>query len=264
MRTNITLFISLFFCFVSFSFAQLRIYPEGQNVIASPGATIKGNIWVIGADKKLEVEIQPEDWSKGERKSGVDWLKIKLKSNKFTLKPKKIKEIKWEVKVPKEAEGDLVAQIFFASVGMKFGSVNIGTRVAYSLCITVKGTEKVDAEISNFYIRQESKNYGFAVVFKNKGNVHLTTKGEILLKHLQTGSTKQLELHPWLYRCGESFPLWSWLYNEELPKGNYESTAVVYFTDPTGIERNIKSIITFNINETGEITEIKPTKQNVP
>ncbi|MDI6640814.1 MAG: hypothetical protein QME68_00675 [Elusimicrobiota bacterium] len=223
-----------------------------QKVIAPPGETVKGNIWVINTeDKKLEVEIQPEDWSK-DRKSGINWLKIKPK--KFTLKPKKMKEIKWKTIIPKNAEGDLVAQIFFASIGSRLGAVNIGTRIAYGLYITVKGTEKSNAEITKFYVKHDKNKYGFAVVLKNTGNVHLTTRGEIILSDLQNGTTRQLELKPWFYRSGESFTLWSWLL-EPLQIGDYKSTATIFYTDPSGYEQKIDSKIDFSVNDDGEIVE---------
>jgi len=238
-------------------FAQVKIYPETYEVIAPPGEKVKGNIWVIGTeDKKLKVEIQPEDWSDG-RKEGINWLKIKPR--KFTLKPKKMKEIKWKAIVPKTAEGDLVAQIFFTAVtSEKIGRFAIGTRIAQGIYITVKDTEKVDAEITDFYIkqRQRDKNYGLAVVFKNKGNVHLTTKGEITLKHLNTGTTEHLEIKPWFYRSAESFTLWSWL-SKTLLEGDYVAVATVFYNSPTGNEQKIDSRIEFSLNDKGVIIEKK-------
>lgn len=252
-KINGLLSLVLVFCCFRLVNAQVRIYPEGQKVIAPPGETVKGNIWVIGPDdKKLEVEIQPEDWSAGmNRKSGVDWLKIK--PMRFTIQPKEMKEIKWIAKVPKDAKGDLVAQIFFASITSEIGAIKIGTRIAYGLYITVKGTEKVSAEISGIDIKQKNRNTGFAVIFKNTGNVHLRTKGEIILEHLDSGTTRQLELHPWFYRSGESFPLWYWL-TELLNEGKYSAVATVFYTDPTGKEQRVSSKINFSINAKGEIS----------
>ncbi|MFH1540712.1 MAG: hypothetical protein ABID79_02525 [Elusimicrobiota bacterium] len=257
MIKNIVLAIFSFLIFASFAsmevFAQVKVYPEVQEIIAPPGETIKGNVWVIGPeDAELEVEIQPEDWSKG-RKNGVDWLKIKPEE-KFVVKPKKMKEVKWVAVVPKDAKGDLVAQVFFASIGSKLGEVKIGTRVPQSIYITVKGTEKSVGGITNFNVECNNGNYGFAVLFKNTGNVHLTTRGKIILKELQGGTTRALELNPWFYRSGESFALRSWM-QEGLAKGNYESTATVFYTDPAKNEKKVETKIKFSIDEDGKVIE---------
>ncbi|MFH0948655.1 MAG: hypothetical protein V1833_06650 [Elusimicrobiota bacterium] len=251
--------LAVFVCLVFFAcevFAGVKIYPEVQRLVAPPGETIKGNIWVINSgDEKLEVEIQPEDWSKGRRKSSVAWLKIKQKQKKLIVKPKKMKEIKWKIVVPKDAEGDLIAQIFFASVSSeKTGGISIGTRVAQGIYVTVKGTEKPAGEIADFSVKCNNKNHGFAVLFKNTGNVQLTTKGEITLKELQTGTTRMLELDPYFYRPGASFTLWNWL-PERLAEGDYESEATVFFADPSGMEQSTKSKFNFNVNNLGEITK---------
>lgn len=235
-------FVFLLFYLPSILNAQIKVHPEIKKITASPGEKIKGSIWVTGDGK---VKIETEDWTHG-RCKGAQWLKIK--PEEFVVKHGKKKEVKWKVKVPKAAEGDLVAQIFVSSKDTeKFGAFNIGTRIASGLYITVRGTERRNAELLDFFMKQTDKNCGFGVIFKNTGNVHLCTRGKILLNNLKTGTTTHMELRPWFYRAGESFTLWSWL-NRKLSEGKYRSKVMISYTAPSGLEQKIEKTIQFLIN----------------
>lgn len=236
-------------------YTMVTIHPASNKVVAKAGSKVVGHIVVTNPyDVPLKVLVQPEDWSNGKRLSKVEWLKIK--KNEYILKPKKSKKVKFVATVPKDAKGDLISQIFFASLNPETaeGGVGIGTRVGSLLCITVEGTENVNIGIVNFEIKKLQENkYGFLIRAKNSGNVRLPTTGSLKIKDMRTKETKNYEIRPWVLLPEESWPFYVGMDgNIELNSGEYEAEAEIKYTFKD-TEGKISKTIEFSITSNGEV-----------
>jgi hypothetical protein len=231
-------FMVIFLC--SAGVSQVRVYPEMKKIIARSGEKISGNFWVIAPDnREVTVSIMPEDWTKG-RKKDVD--------------SGKRKEVKWKAVVPHDAKGDLIAQIFVASrYKERFTGLLVGARVAYSLYITVMGTEQPEGWISHLDVERADNGYHMDVLFENTGNVSITTKGTVELEHLESGDKYEIEFKPWFYRPGEIFKMRA-VHSGVLSSGKYIARVFISYTEPIGHEHSTSYTGNFTINDEGEVS----------
>ncbi|OGS19244.1 MAG: hypothetical protein A2219_08695 [Elusimicrobia bacterium RIFOXYA2_FULL_50_26] len=113
--------------------AMLSIKPEMQTIEITRGKAYKGFILVTNtAKEKIEVKVQPEDWTDRNNRTtdGLSWLKIKPVS--FSLKPGKTKKVKFSARIPVATASSKVTQFFFSyksgyvkglPTGMRIGSL---------------------------------------------------------------------------------------------------------------------------------------------
>ena len=250
---NVTLrfiFYSLFFTlhsllFTSLSFASFSIYPEVNEIVAPAGAKVKGNFWVFNrTDGTLKMKVEPENWTEG-RKKGIDWLKIK--PLRFEIEPQKYREVKYKAKVPKNARGDIVVQVFFSQEVPEKKGITIGIRVGTIVYITVEGTLEINPEISDFEVIDSDENLGFKILFENKSNVHLKVSGNILIKDEKGREIKKIEIKPWTFLAGQKQPVYCWLKKSDLKKGDYIAFAKILYKGPLKKEGEVNSKLDFFI-----------------
>jgi len=227
--------------------ASIVIYPEVKKVVAPAGTKVRGNIWIYNnSAKKVDVMVEPEDWTNG-RKKGVKWLKIH--PLKFKLKPKKYKQIKYKAKIPKTAEGDLVSQIFFSEEVPKTKGINIKTRIGAIIYITVEGTLNINVEISDFKAIEKDEKILFNLLFANKSNVHLQVKGNISVIDSNGNDLQKIEVKPWTFLAQQTLPIRLCMEKRQLGKGTYTATAQILCIDPVGNTKNVYSKVEFSIDE---------------
>lgn len=221
------LFIILITNFL-FSIVQVvQVYPLKQEVVASNGDKVIGNIWVFNPTQEtLEIKIMPEDWTAGKHSKEVTWLKItKPKKLKFILKPGETKEVKYKGVIPKDAKGTLTAQIFFTSLPKK-EKVFLGTRIASGLFITIKNTEVVDVKIETFdFSIKEDKSLDFVITIKNDGNIRLNIdEGKFEIRDIYGETKFEHSFNKWVLPAGEKWNFYVGR-NEKivLPEGNYKA-----------------------------------------
>ena len=162
---------SLIFMVSGSSFAGVTVDPVTieTSINVDKGLVGSWNVTNTGL-KKVDVTVKMEDWLK----NGVEpdiWLDIENKE--FSVEPKETKEIKYKVNIPipQNVSGELMAMVFFSGVEEES---NVGVSFGVPVYVTIKGTEKIDAEIVdvNAVYSQEHGISGW-VLIKNKSNVHL-------------------------------------------------------------------------------------------
>lgn len=186
---TICLMITLFFGGESYG---LVMGPARFEVSLPPGEIAEGDYYVQNdTDQDAHIVVEPENWFKEAYDYGKleikDWVEFDI--YEFDLKPKEIKKLRLRIKVPKDVKGELVSQIFFtSSVLTEDGkpSESIKARVGAVLYVAIKGTEIVDAEISNIAIskeyREDKKVIKVEASVNNKGNVHIRPTGKVTVE----------------------------------------------------------------------------------
>lgn len=165
--------ILLFFFHTSISgylYAGIGVDPFTLETSAETGKELVGIFRVSNTgDKLIRVSVGFEDWLS----SGVEpktWLKII--PSEFSVNSKEIVEINYVISLLKNTQNsEFMAMVFFNSI--EEGS-NVGAGFGIPVYVSVKGKEKVEAEITevNIDFKSEQGIYGF-VDIRNKGNVHI-------------------------------------------------------------------------------------------
>jgi hypothetical protein len=92
----------------------------------------------------LSVIVEPEDWTHGAggARGTVKWLTVRPRE--FTLSPGQSRKVKYFVRVPKDAHGELRTQVFFTMKTVS-GSSSIQSRLGTIIYVGVSGTERIEA-----------------------------------------------------------------------------------------------------------------------
>ncbi len=183
--------------FVALLFYATRSYglvmgPARFEVSLPPGEIAEGDYYVQNdTDQPAHIIVEPENWFKEAYDYGKldikDWVGFDI--YEFDLKPKEIKKLRLRIEVPKDVKGELVSQIFFTSTVLKEDGQpveGIKARVGSVLYVAIKGTEIVDAEITDIAISKEpGKDKDLLKIeanVKNKGNVHIRPTGQVTIE----------------------------------------------------------------------------------
>lgn len=141
-------------------------------------------------DAPVHVVVEPENWARDAYDYGKldikDW--VTLDCYEFDLKPMEIKKLKLTVRVPKDAKGELVAQIFFTSSAAEGPPGSVRARLGAVLYVAVRGTEIVKAGIRSMDINDipEKNQIKVNVTVRNDGNVHIRPReGRVLIEDLK-------------------------------------------------------------------------------
>ena len=259
------LLLGLFFSF-SPLFAGIGVEPTVVEKCVSQGGKVKGIFTVVNdGDESVQVVVQPENWPR--KREAVDissWLEIK--PEEFELGPKGRKKVKYKVRVPKEAEGELMSMVFFATTAPAGRAVNIRTRFGVALYVTVKGTEVLEGEVSDLKVEkttseEKREKFHFAALVENGGNVHFRPRGKVIIENGEGKKLDEVEMqYGWpvfpdnkqLYRA-------NWQPEEILP-GTYRTVAIFNYGDIySDLDKQFEKNICFEITDKGKIvtTEIE-------
>lgn len=170
--------------------AAVTVSPSRIVLRSHPTKTLTGYFTVENpGDAPIELTVEPEDWAGGigGSRGPVPWLS--LKPTKLTLRPGKVARVKYVVRVPKEATGELRAQVFFTSL-VGGGSVPIRSRLGTIIYVTIKGTERIEGsigQVKGFYTASTpgiAKPDRLELVMRihNRGNAHIIPEGRALIK----------------------------------------------------------------------------------
>lgn len=248
--------------------AGIGVDPTVMEISVSPGGKAKGVFTVVNdGDESVQVVVQPENWPR--RKKAIDitsWLKIK--PEEFKLGAKGVRKVRYKVKVPKEAEGELMSMVFFATTAPAGRAVNIRTRFGVALYVTIKGTEVLEGEISDFKVKkvkskEEKEKLYFTILVENRGNVHFRPRGKVIIEDGEGEKLDEVEVqYGWpvfpenrqLYRA-------NWEPEEILP-GTYKAIAIFNYGDIySELDKQLEKDISFEVTDKGEIVTTEVEKK---
>lgn len=139
----------------------------------------------------LQVIVEPEDWSGGigGARGKVSWLTVK--PTQLTLRPKKQARVKYTVRIPKDAVGELRTQVFFTMEGATVpGTMPMRSRLGTIIYVGIEGTEQIDAEITSvqgFYTAStpgiaQPNRLDLAIDIHNRSNTHIVPDGQVVIR----------------------------------------------------------------------------------
>ncbi len=233
-------------------YAGIIVEPVRQEISVKPGQTFKGKYTVKNPDdKKVEINISARQWVKTGINKDItidNWLKISPTT--IELAPQEKKEIKYEVFLPTSTVGEVSAMISFVPEAKKNQMLNLVLSV--SLYVTAKGTEVIDAKISDISLHQEkAKNLKVAVIVKNKGNVHIRPEGSVIIKKgRKTLNTINLRSGWPVYPDRKYGYIGTWA-NANLKKGKYTAYAHITYGDKLSLTK--KKV--FRIDKNGRVVK---------
>lgn len=256
------LVLLLFLHFSSTIYAGISVKPTVTEIRLSPGKRKVGTFTVANdGDNSLHIKVEPEDWMKKEETVGVSsWLRVK--PLEFELAGGDSRKVKYKIEVPQDAEGELVAMVFFGSITPAGGGLGIQTRFGVSIYVAIEGTEVVEANIEKLdatrYGGGSSDNYGinFGVTVANTGNVHIRPKGKISIENENGERVKDLDIFygfPVFPQAKRTFPaIWR---GGELPPGEYRAKVSINYGELYGLIDKICSYDTvFSVEEGGQVS----------
>jgi len=186
----------------------------------APSKDYTDSIAVKNTEKgSLIITVRIENWTKAV--PSLDWLKVS--PLELELNEGASGEIRYEVKVPKEAKGELNAMIFIEGKPKEIaeGSIGINTSIGVPIYATIAGTEQVEADIeelkavNKFPLSMELK-------IKNSGNVHIRPKGTISVKTKEGKELFTVPLNEYNYPVlPDSSRTWEIKANKKLENGEY-------------------------------------------
>lgn len=259
--------IVIIFAGILFSAAQsygLIMGPARFEVSLPPGEIAEGDYYVQNdTDQPAHIVVEPENWFK----EAYDYGKLEIKdwvefdAYEFDLKPKEIKKLRLRIKVPVNVKGELVSQIFFTSTVLKENGQpvkDIKARVGSVLYVAIKGTEIVDAEITNIAISKEpgkDKNLlKIEVNIKNKGNVHIRPTGKVAIEDKEGEKNIELDLGSGkttlpLQEVG-NYVLWD---NPKLKTGRYKASVTINYGKELNMEKTAALDKIFEVSKDGKV-----------
>jgi hypothetical protein len=184
-KTTFFFTIFLFFIAANLSYGGLIISPARNEVHIARGAVYNGVYTVEnGNDETVTVSVTCEPWHNSPENANVkveEWLSVAKK--KLVLQPHQKADVSFKAKA-KNYTGSLSAMVSFTYSAPKMTGISLMTSVPVYL--TVKGTEKIDFEITGLSLANPAmyKEEGIPATFKvkNNGNLPVRPKGVLTVK----------------------------------------------------------------------------------
>src|SRR3989338_4202903 len=177
--------------------AGLSVSPPRTVLQGKPNKTLTGFFTLTNnGDGLLEVSIEPEDWAGGigGGRGPVPWLQVKTK--KLALRPGKTSRVKFTVRIPKEASGELRAQVFFTSVEVGKasegeGAMSLRSRLGAILYVIAEGTERIEGAITTVQVFYAPSTPGVkrpdrlevVMGIHNRSNAHIVPEGKVTIRN---------------------------------------------------------------------------------
>lgn len=173
----------------------LSITPSVQSFEIMPGDSVEGVVTITNTeDEALVVVPFTKNWfvlPNNKQFKIDDWLK--MRDEKFSLKPGESKKIKFIAKAPKKAQGELVGMLSFRTNSDSRESVAF--MMSGAVYVAVKGTERFAGDIHAMMVTPSTDSVKAGILLRNTGNVHLRPEGimQILNENGQPIANVELE-----------------------------------------------------------------------
>ena len=183
--------------------AAVSVSPPRVVLQAKPKETRVGFFTVENTgDEPLTIKVEPEDWSggMGGKRGAVPWLRVK--PTNLVLGKGKSARVKFTVRVPAGASGELRAQVFFTTESG--GGISMRSRLGAIIYVGVEGTERIEGSLTHTELFYTAATPGVAtpdrleVVMRihNRGNAHIVPEGTIVLRDQEGRTVATIPLPP--------------------------------------------------------------------
>lgn len=181
----ILFYLFLFFIIVNELYAGISVTPGVIETVVSREQEVIQNIKVVNTGKfPAIVNIAIDRFAMGDI-SPSTWLI--LDPREFELKPGGDKEICCNIKLPKDANGELRARLYVSGKEIGEGSSPIGVRFNMAVYVLIQDTVKLSAEIERINTNYNFKNTEIegGILLNNKSNAHIRPNIRLVVKDLE-------------------------------------------------------------------------------
>jgi len=218
--------------------ADIGISPPRVDLAGAPGQRLTTTVTVLtmsGREQQVATEIG--DWTMGVTgdiaffpsgtltHSSGPWFE--LDALDFVLQPGGGREVRLDVTIPEDAEGTHHAMVFFTVVPPPTEASGIAvvttSRVAFTVYVTVSGTEVNGAELLDLY---QSGADAITAVLVNTGNTVMRLGGVVELRNEAGEVVRRLEV-PDVPVLRESERELTFTLPDDLPSGFYVALALI-------------------------------------
>jgi len=185
--------------------AGLRIAPSRIVLQGKPGQSLSGVYTLENTgDAPVDIMVEPEDWSGGIQgaRGSVPWFRIKPTS--LTVRPGKTARVKFSVRIPKDASGEIRTQVFFTTVQgvSEEGAVPLRSRQGVVVYVGIEGTQQLDAAIEGVKVFYAASTPGVSapdrleLVFQvhNRSNTHIVPDGHVVVRNAEGNVVARLKV----------------------------------------------------------------------
>ncbi|MCB4791146.1 MAG: hypothetical protein LHV68_04585 [Elusimicrobia bacterium] len=244
MKRCLMLLMSVLFSF-SLAYAGISILPMRFEYLSDPGDVFEGAYKITNQEKNdVRVDVNSKDYYIADENTGMKqetWFEMPVRE--FDLKPEETKEVKFKVKVPKDAKGFLmVLNSYLVQNIEKNGEVAdqmLKTQYSIPVYVRIRNTEKFGLDIGDLELSGNSFEVNAMAKVSNIGNsllrpfgsVEIYRKGFLLSK--KTGNFELKQGWP-------VFPKQTETYQGKkdgfsLKGGKYKAVLKIWTTEPVTI-----------------------------
>ena len=170
--------------------AALSVSPSRVVLRAKPARVLVGFFVLENqGDRPLAVRVEPEDWAGGigGARGPVGWLTVRPAT--LTLRPRKRARVKYTIRVPEDASGELRTQVFFTTE-LSGAPMPMRSRLGTIIYVGIEGTERIAAAITQVSASYTAGTPGVAqpdrldvaVTIRNDGNAHIAPDGAVVIR----------------------------------------------------------------------------------
>ncbi len=252
------------------SCAGVGVKPTIIETVVSTGEVKKGAYTVVNSDPKpIHVKVEIEDWLEkrtGESSIPVeDWLTIT--PMELDIESGGMKQVEYKIEIPRGADSELVAMVFFSAAVPMEGAFDITSRFGVSIYAAIEEGMELECKINDLSVRRnitEKKEGGridkgiiFVVDVANDGNVHLRPTGFIEVigpggKKYRVGIERGFPVYP-----GSKLDYAIHWKRTDIPSGDYEATINLDYGKIYNVDAKLKRKVTFSVNEDGSVSGVK-------
>lgn len=221
MKNIFLIIVGLVACLMPLNFAKaqsgLIVSPPLKEHALEKGKSVSETIKVTNpTEDELIIEITLADFKAQGEEGAQEFITddnnysyslskwLKLDEEKFNLKSKQTKEIKYTIEVPTTAEpGGHYGVVFFTpvqTVNQNTSGALVVPKVGSLILGNVEGEVTVNASIKEFTTKNFYTNLSNTVNFltrvENEGNTHIKPQGNIIVKNIFGSQITQIQVNP--------------------------------------------------------------------
>lgn len=181
--------------------AGLQVGPSRVVLEGRPGQSLKGSFAVRNdGEIPLRVDVEPEDWAGGMHgeRAAPNWISVR--PSQFTIKPGQERKVRYKIRVPKGASGELRTQVFFTT--HTEGSVGLRSRLGVIIYVAIEGSVLIEGDVTAVKLFYKASTpeiarpdrFEIVINIQNLGTVHVVPRGRAVIRTMKGRLVAKIDL----------------------------------------------------------------------
>ena len=167
------------------------VSPGAQVIVVKAGEIHSGD-YIVGnrGEEAIRIGVTADDQSVAQQLLGRQTVKedgsspnwLDFEPRQLELGPFESGSINYTITLPKDAEGEYSAILYFTNLPASEGKgISMSTRIGNTLYAIAEGTEVVKGELVDIAVTRTDP-MNIRVTIENSGNIHIRPKGDITIR----------------------------------------------------------------------------------